>query len=144
MTLLTILIASIISGVCYRLGGGGHGRLWRVFGVPFCVLLAVLACFGVNLAIWWAYVITFGATAGAVSAYYQQDEKKWGYWAHGLGLALALLPIAFVTHHWLGFSIRCLFLTGAMTLWSQFTKWDVGEEFGRGFIITASIPLLFL
>lgn len=135
------LIAAILSGIAYRMGGSGnYPRQARIVGVS---AITCIALFLLGIHSWWLLLV-MGLSCGAVSAYYQQDEKKWGYWAHGLGLSLAVLPIVFLSQHWLGFSIRCLVLTGAITLWSQFTKNAVVEEFGRGFIIVSTIPLLLI
>ncbi len=140
-----ILGLSLICGVLYRLGGWEKGnRLFRIVGCPLLTLIATITLVGFNLSYWWAYLLTFALSAGAVSAYWGLDEQKWGYWAHGLGLSLALLPIAYVTQHWLGFSLRCLVLTALITLWSEFTGWDILEEGGRGFLIIATLPLLIL
>jgi hypothetical protein len=149
MTQLTILIASILSGVLYRLGGWNKGnRLYRILGVPTITCITLLTLYNsVNIA--WQkallpYLLTLGLTAGMISAYWGQDEKKWGFWCHGLGISLAVLPIIFITQHWLGFSIRCLVLTAFITVWSELTKWDILEEGGRGFAIVATLPLLLL
>jgi len=142
---ITIAVLSVLSGVLYRLGGWEKGnRLYRVLGVPLCVIGATIALFGLKTGFWWAYLITFGLCAGAVSAYFGLDEKKWGYWAHGLALGLAAVPIAYVTGNWLGFGIRCEVLTLLITLWSEFTTIDWLEEPGRGFFIVATMPLLLL
>ncbi len=89
-------------------------------------------------------MLTFGLTAGAVSAYWGLDEQKWGYWAHGLGLAIAACPLAFISGHWLGFGLRTIALTALITVWSQYTSWDILEEWGRGFFIIATMPLLLI
>lgn len=89
-------------------------------------------------------MLAFGANAGAVSAYWGIDEKKFGYWAHGLGLSLAILPVIFFTGAWFGFILRSIVLTLGITLWSEYTHWDILEEWGRGFIMVASVWLLTL
>ena len=142
MKIILLLLISTTCGILYRLGGWEKGnRLFRILGCPLMTILALWGLLGLNAAYWWGYLAIFGMSAGAVSAYWGQDEKKWGYWAHGLGLSLALLPIVF-TGHWLGFLIRGLGLTAGITLWSEFTKWDVLEEWGRGFLIAATLILL--
>ena len=114
---------AILSGVFYRLGGWSKGnRLFRILGCPLCVILACMGLFWGKNVPFWTYILTFGLNAGAVSAYWGIDEKKFGYWAHGLGLSLAVLPIAYVTCCWLGFGIRTLVLTALMTLWSEYTS----------------------
>jgi len=144
--IILTLVLSCASAIAYRAGGSGHfPRQARIIGVP-ALSMALLAYLTGQIGLWLAlaYFLSFGAMAGAISAYWGLDEKKWGYWAHGLGLSLAMAHYAFVTGHWVGFAIRTIVLTVGITLWSQFTKWDVLEEMGRGFLITASIPLLLL
>lgn len=140
-----VILLSILSGVFYRLGGWEKGnRLFRILGCPLIALITLWLMIGVVLSYWWVYLLTFGILAGAVSAYWGLDEKKWGYWAHGLGLSLALLPVALITKHYLGYGLLCLVLTSLMTIWSEYTSVDYIEEFGRGALIILTIPLLCL
>ncbi len=140
-----VLVLSILSGIAYRLGGSSKGnRLFRILSCPLVLLLALWVLMGFHLGYWQAYLLTFGLSAGAVSAYWGLDEQKWGYWAHGLGLSLALLPIAYVTHNWLGFGLRSLVLTASMTLWSEWVTKDIVEEMGRGILIIITLFLLTL
>lgn len=136
---------SSVCGLLYRLGGWDKGnRLFRILGCPLITLAYLIILSGLNLALWWAYLLVFGLTAGAISAYWGLDEQKWGYWAHGLGLSLAMLPFAYATGHWIGFIIRSFILTAGITIWSEFTSIDTIEEGGRGFLITATLPLLLI
>jgi hypothetical protein len=137
-----VIAAGIAAGALYRLGGTSKGTKWRDLGCPVIVTVLLLAL-GVK-APWWAYLAQFGLLFGALTAYWGLDEKTWGFWAHGLGLSLAALPIAYASGHWAGFIIRCIVLTGFIAIWSEYIKWDTLEEFGRGFILSISIPLLFL
>ncbi len=144
LKIVIVLVLSLICGILYRLGGWEKGnRLFRILGCPFITLVAVWALLGFNLAYWWAYLLTFGASVGAISAYWGLDEKKYGYWAHGLGLALALLPIAYISGHWWGFAIRSVVLIAGITLWSEYTSIDWIEERGRGVLIVLTL-LFFL
>ena len=144
--ILLILGLSIASGIAYRAGGTSAGTKWRDIG---CSLITLATCLILGLymgftAFLVAYLITFGLSWGALASYWGLDEKKFGYWMHGLGLSLALLPIAYITGNWVGFALRTIILTALITIWSEYTKWDVLEESGRGFFITASIPLLLI
>lgn len=142
MKILLILIVSIFGAIFYRMGGSGrHNRLWRILGVSFLSIVAVIALYGLNSAYWWLYLICFGASCGAVASYWGLDEQPWGYWAHGLGLALALLPLAYITGHYLGWVLRSIVLIAFITVWSQFTSWDILEENGRGAGIILSLLL---
>ena len=142
---IVTLILSAVSGVLYRLGGWSKGnRLFRILGVPLCLIGAVIALFGLNWGFWWAYLVTFGLCAGAVSAYFGFDEERFGYFAHGFALSLAVLPIAFVTGHWIGFTLRCIILTASITFWSEVMTGDTTEEAGRGVLIILTSPLLVI
>ncbi len=147
------MIAWVIGLAClnalfYRLGGQGKPFSTRYRDIG-CSIITLLICFvlGFKSSLWltfWAYLIIFGLSWGALASYWSMDEKKWGFWVHGLGLSLALFPIAFLTKHYLGFGLRCLVLTIAISLWSEFTKWDVLEEGGRGALIGITLPLLLI
>ena len=146
MKILLWLGLSTLAGWLYRRGGTNKGTLWRDIGatlvnLAYCFILGLFVGFRASL---WAYLLAFGLLWGAYSAYWGLDEKKFGYWAHGLGLSLALLPIVYLTGNWLGFIIRCVVLTLSITLWSEYTTNDVAEEMGRGFIANAAIPLLLI
>jgi len=145
LKILSTLLLSSIGAVLYRLGGTNKGTLWRDTGVSIVTLLTCMVSgllgknFITNVI---AYFLTFGLSWGALSAYWGQDEKKYGYFWHGLGLALAVAPICLVTGHWLGFLARLVVLPAAIAIYSQFTGNDWLEEGGRGFLII--ITLLFL
>ena len=146
MKILLWLGLSILSGILYRMGGTNKGTFWRDIGCSLvtlatCFILGLFTTFTASLV---AYLLTFGLSWGALASYWGQDEKKFGYFWHGLGLSLAALPIAFITGNWLGFGIRTILLTGLISLWSELIGWDILEEFGRGFILTATIPILLI
>ena len=140
-----VLAVSLFSALCYRLGGRERGnRLFRLLGCPLLCLGLFWGLKGLSLAYWKAYLLTFGLMVGAISAYWGQDEKRWGYLLHGLGISLAVLPLAFTAGHWLGFLARTVVLTAGITVWSEYTSQAEIEEGGRGFLMAASIPLLLL
>jgi len=146
--LITTFILCGLSGWLYRAGGQGkpYNTRYRDIGVSIVTLLVCLT-WGLVGALWatlGAYVLTFGLSWGALSAYWGQDEKKWGFWAHGLGLSLALLPIAILTQHFLGFAIRCLVLTAAISVWSEINGDVNWEEMGRGILVVLSLLILLL
>ena len=142
--LILTLAASCISAILYRLGGSPAGTRWRDIGCGL-VFMATCLAIGLHTSLWatlLAYFLTFGLMWGALASYFGLDERKYGYWAHGLAISLAAAPVAYITGHWIGFGIRCVILTAAITVWSQITSWDTLEEGGRGFFIGATIPLL--
>ena len=133
-----VVILAIIGGVLYRLGGYGKpfASWYRDWLVPLLLFWA--------LPFNWALIPCYALMGGALSAYWQLDEMKWGFFAHGLGLSLCMLPYALMTGHWLGFGIRCLALTALITIWSEFISNAFWEEFGRGFFIIISLPILLI
>ena len=139
-----VIVLSILSGILYRIGGTNKGTLWRDIGCSLVTLIALWLLLGFILSYWWAYLLTFGLSWGALASYWGLDEKKWGYWAHGLGISLAILPIVWITRHWLGFVLWTIVLTTFITIWSELVSKDVIEEKGRGFAIIATMPLLLL
>ena len=140
------LLLSILSGIAYRLGGIGKPfKSWMRDGIcPLIALVALWLLVGFKSSYWWAYLLTFGLMWGALSTYWRLDEKRWGYWAHGLGISISALPIIFITGNWLGFIIRCIVLTGLITIVSKYITKDWLEEGLRGFLTIATLPLLLI
>ena len=142
-----IIISSIFAGIFYRLGGKqGYNTKIRDLGIP-TIFISLILWFNpksFNVGSLWAYFLSFGLLFGSLSTYWRLDEKKWGYWAHSLGISFAVLPIAFITGHYLGFGIRCVVLTGLITLISEYISKDWLEEFLRGFLIIITLPLLLI
>lgn len=127
-----LVIACILSAILYRMGGSSKWNTrYRDIGCSLVLLGLVGALFGLKLAFWWVYLITFGLSWGALSAYWRQDEKRWGYWVHGLGCGLAGLPLLFIIP-WYFVFIRLFVCTLGMMIWSEFIGNDVMEECGRG------------
>jgi hypothetical protein len=150
--ILIWLIASILSAILYRLGGTSAGTKWRDLGCPL-VVTAYLLTLGLKASLWGlfglvgAYFLAFGLLFGALTTYWKKKgtDAHWWNWAFtGLGYSLSALPLAFITGHWIGFGIRSIVLTILITFWSEKIGWDVLEETGRGFLITATLPLLLI
>lgn len=138
-----VLILSILGGVFGRLGGWEHGnRLFRTIGVPSCCC-ALLLLGGFH----WSIIFCFGTILGASTTYFKKkgaDAAWWNWVLVGLVEGIAILPFAFETHHWIGFGVRTFICALLVCLWDILIGWDVLEESGRYFIITATIPLIFL
>lgn len=144
-------IASAISAVCYRLGGAeGFNTKIRDLGVPtVCTGLIILLGIPDGLWSYLALIPSFGIMFGTLTTYRyflpKPTDYTWVHYAlHGFMVALALFPFAWATGLWLGFIIRVLTCAIGVGAWSHFTKWDILEEGGRGFIICATIPLLMI
>lgn len=140
MNIILWLGLSLLAGYLYRRGGTNKGTKWRDLGIP-CIVTVYMLALGLKV-VWWVYFLHFGLLFGALTVYWGLDEQKWGYWAHGLGISLATLPIAYITGNWIGFGLRTIILTALITIWSEYTSIDWIEESGRGFFIVATMPLL--
>lgn len=140
--ILAYIIASILGALFYRMGGAaGYNTKVRDIGCPLvaCALLIVLA--GWN---WWL-IPCFGLYFGALTTYWKKKgaDATWLNWIFvGLGYSFAFLPYSIATHHYLGFAIRAVLVTVLTSVWSNNIGNPVTEECGRGFISTATIPLL--
>lgn len=142
--LLLLFFLSVLSGVLNRMGGTSLGTKWRDFGVPSCAII-VLLIYGV---FHWSLILCFGAMFGSMTTYCKKkgtDANILSWFLVGLMYSSTLIFIPLFAHTpWLGFALRSIAVTSLITLWSQFIGWDVLEEFGRGFIFTSTIPLLFI
>ncbi len=147
---LVLGILAIISGVLYRLGGIGKpfNTRFRDIGCSLiilvtCLILGLFRGFTASLV---AYLLTFGLLWGAYASYWKSGEDmKFRHWCfHGLGLAFALLPIAYITGHWIGFIMRLFILPLLIAVWSEGIGEVNLEEFGRGFLFCATLPILLL
>jgi hypothetical protein len=151
MNTVLILLGALLSACLYRLGGAGnHGQWyaklldtrWRDWGCPLVVVLLVSYLF-----FWhWTLILTFCLMWGALSTYWKKSaDARWIHWlAHGLGIAISLLPFVIVQGSWIGFGLICLLLPVSMMAWTHYLKNPIVEELGRGALIVLSIPLLYL
>lgn len=142
--IVATILLSMIAGVSYRMGGSGNFPRWvrEVGGVLSMVsLMFVLGMFH------WSLVICAGFMYGLMTTYFKKKgtDAVWWNWALvGLAFGLSMIPYCIFQGHWLGFGIRCVVCTVLTTLWSQLIGKAVLEEFGRGFINIATLPLLLI
>ncbi len=104
----------------------------------------------------WSLILCFGALWGALTTYnkwvgyfFNRPDKTTVYWESwlvtGLLYGLSILPFIVITgDHYIGFSIRCIILSILTCLWSELIGLAWLEEFGRGFIIIATLPFINL
>lgn len=146
--ILSTIFLSLLNAIAYRMGGSGNYPRWfRPVGIGV-ITMATLVLWSF---IWdWWYLLgviaSGGASAGLSTTYFKNvpDARWWNWMFVGIALSIALLPFTIATGLWLGFFIRLAILTPAITLWSEIIGWDIAEEFGRGFLHVATIPLLFI
>lgn len=148
---VTVFIGSIFAAVTYRLGGTSAGSKWRDAGVP-AIMVTVMTITGH----WhWTLILCFGLLWVACSTYNKwvgyllnRPDKHTVYWESwlvtGLFYGFSMLPYIIYNHHYIGFGIRSVLLAISICVWSQIIGKDTFEEWGRGFLIIATLPLLFM
>lgn len=149
MKWLWYALLTVVSGVLYRLGGWIQTKI-RDFGCALLVCIAYLV-FGmltdsiwVNIAV---YLACFGATFGSLTTYWKKkgEPAKWWNWAiTGFVYGLSALPLLFVGVHWYMILIRSIALSASVVAVSEITSVDFIEEFGRGALLIATVPLLVI
>lgn len=161
LNILIILFMSILSGLLYRAGGSAKVGKWYDFvlntkardaGVPAIFVITMIL-----LGHWhWSLILCFGALWGACTTYNKwvcklfgrKDKSKvyWeGWFITGLFYGLSTLPLIIATgDNYTGLFVRSIVLAVITCLWSESIGSDEWEEFGRGFVIIATIPLLFV
>ena len=141
---------SIAGAILYKWGGSSSGNTkYRDLGVPFCQIALILAFLGLKQPFWgWiSFLVSYCLSFASLTSYYKKNDENaqwWNWLLVGLINGLAFLPFAIVTQNWIGFiarTVTCAFLVMA---WSEKISNAFWEEFGRGFILTSSIPLLLI
>jgi len=149
MKILIWLLLSLISGCLYRLGGIGKpfNTKYRDIGCPLVLLGAVIALFGLKWTSWWVYLATFGLSWGALTTYWKKkgEDAKWWNWAlHGFFVGLSTIPCMFLGISLYVLLLRTVVLSFGTMLWSEWQGNVFWEEFGRGFLIIVTIPILLI
>ena len=146
--LIKILIACILSALCYRCGGMGKEDTaepkwipkWmrntkaRDLGCPTVMLIALWLMEGFKLPYWWVYLLTFGLNFAALTTYWDFMFGYDNFYMHGLMIGLAGIPLL-----WCGVPtpvvmLRIVICALGMGLWSKWIGNDVLEETGRGIL----------
>ena len=146
------LAISFISAVLYRMGGAeGFNTKFRDFGCPLCAtILYYIYGFRNPIALFFAFGIAFGAMTtynkwASKLFGFTDDNVHWPSWAvTGAFYAFSAFPVVINCHNYLGFGIRIISLSVLTTLWSEKIDNPVIEELGRGFLFTATLPLLII
>ena len=150
--IIVILGVSIISGILYRLGGKtGFNTKLRDVGCSLLICALIGLFGGLNTILGWLCLpVCFGLAWAALTTYRyflpKPKDYSWYHYAlHGFFVAFAAFPYALVTKHYLGFGLRCLVCAVGLGVWYHLAKWnDDLHEWGRGFILTLTVPLMFL
>lgn len=145
--ILTCLGLSVLCGVLYRVGGSDlplqNKTKYRDAGCPLigCIVVA-MNHWPLNLMAWLGLVLSFGLAWGAMTTYFKRkgsDARWWNWMLVGLAFGIAFAPFAWAIGAWVQFGIRTALCVFFIASWSQLIGWDVGEEFGRGFIFCSTL-----
>lgn len=132
MGILILLLACIVSGILYRMGGSDkYDTLWRDLGCPGVMLVLVYSLFGFDLSKWWAYLLFFGLSWGALSTYLDSIFGYDNFYAHGFLCGLAGASLLCCVSGWI-LLVRLIICTFGMGWWSKGNRSAVLKEFGRG------------
>jgi len=146
--LLSVLGLSFLNAILYRLGGEkGYNTKLRDLGVPLITTATFVVYsypfFPLSIGM---LLLHFGLLFASLTTYFKkkgEDAHWWNWLLCGIAYSLSALPITFILHNWIGFGLRTVILTGIVVAVSELSDNVWVEECSRGFIITATIPLLF-
>ena len=153
-----LVILALFSGWLYRRGGSDktwHGKE-RDWGCSLLTLAALWlfskeATIVLNLRTVAVFSVVFLLSWGALSTYWKGDKpdcKYYHWFLHGLGVGLALLPLVFSgsePYHLLyKILLRSFALGGIMMIVSEASDSVLVEELGRGAVVVATLPILFM
>lgn len=142
--MIDLIVLSVLAGILGRMGGDKRFHTtFRDSGVPTCMILYMTLTGHFH----WSLILCYGAMYGVCTTYFKKKgtDSKWYNWLFvGLGFSVCMLPYVYFTHDWLGFAIRSAVCTAAIVAWCLAIGWDVLEEFGRYFIVIATLRLLFI
>ena len=150
----------MINSCLYRAGGMGkeltanptwmpmwmRNTKFRDFGCPTILTILLTLMFGWN---WWLILCWF-LLFGALTTYWDdfskhfKDQDLWCWIFVGLGYSISILPWVISTGAWIGFILRTLYLTTLTAVWSLSIDSAEWEEYGRGFLLVATLPLFMI
>ena len=143
LNVISLLCFSVCAGILYRMGGSkDYNTKFRDFGVPFvsCVYLWVTAGLG-----HWSLILCFGLMFASLTTYFKpkgKPAKFWNWALVGLAFGLSAFPLLIGFPLLWRLVVRTVALIVAVAVWSDNIDCDVLEEFGRGFLFTASLIAL--
>jgi hypothetical protein len=150
-------IATVLNAFLYRFGGCSkeEGKLkypWvpealfntktRDVGVSLVTVAWMAFCY--PSVAWFIYLITFGATWGMLTTYWDFLFGFDNYWFHGFMIGVAKLGFAIFTGMWIGFAVHCITLALAMGGISAVSGNVDVEELGRGAAAGLTLPLMLI
>jgi hypothetical protein len=144
---ITVILGAIASAVLYRIGGSDntwHGKE-RDWGCSLAFMVVFYLVHGKFSYL--TYLLSFLFCWVTLSTYWKKKgtDAQWYHWfLHGFMVGLSSIPLA-----WIGIStvlilIRSLVLGLSMMAVSELSTNVLVEEYGRGFLIVATLPILFI
>lgn len=155
---LKLLFATIIGSIAYRLGGAAKTGRWydllcgtktRDAGVATVVMGVMWYLCPHPASMLWtilSILASGGLTFAAATSYFKKkgtSARWWNWCLVGLAFGVAVLPYSISVGAYSAFTLRTIFLIGAITLWSSRVSNAVAEELGRGALVVGSL-ILFL
>lgn len=159
LTIIYIILLALLAGLLYRLGGSAKNGKWNDFlkntktrdaGCPLLALIALWLLVGFKLSYWWAYLLTFGLSWGAVSTYFSfliepEDDVTAIEWAvTGLIYGVAAFPLYWTGVHWYAIAGRSIALGVAIMWLRERTGKVLKEERGSGILYILSTYILLI
>ena len=138
------VVLSIMAGVTYRMGGSGNYPRW-IREVGLCV--AMITQMIILGQFHWTLILCAGLLYAASTTYFKKkgsDAKWWNWLMVGIAFSISMLPLVVAHHLWIGFIIRTVICSSLIVFWSETNGNAVCEEFGRGVIPIATLPLLII
>lgn len=134
---------SAIGGLLYRLGGYGlpFNTKVRDLGIPTLSVLYLILIRGWH----WTLIPYFLLLFGALSYSFKKkgtEMRWWNYVFMGLGYSISVFPYIILTHNVVGFTTRVVLVTLLTMISSVNIGDDDLEEFCRGYILVASLPVI--
>lgn len=161
MIYLYLVVATILSAFCYRIGGMSKEQAKEYF--PWfpqalvkswfrdvnCTLLALGYLFFFPTIDWWWYLLAAGAMYASMTTYWDDSFLNWkkpedNFYLHGLFIRLAFLFVAIPMGCWIGCLISMIALSLFMGIWCAIFSNDFVEEYGRGASIIFTLPLMII
>ena len=156
--MIWLILLSLASAVLYRLGGWGDEGRDKFPKLPewvFDTKARDIGCAAVwfvamkyvihFVAPWWIHLISFLMLFGFLTTYWDWapwNKGKDNFYNHGTACAMAYLPYAFYAEP-TALVVRVIVCGALMGFWSWIIGLDWLEEGGRGFILIATLGLLF-
>jgi len=138
------LILSICCAVLYRLGGKtGWNTKYRDFGCPLLTTIWLLPnLYPISAFGWLMLGLAFLLLFGSLTTYFDWFFGYDNFYAHGYAIGWSAITLFWCGVHWWAILIRIVVLTLGMGLWHKWQRNATIEEFGRGFLIGITLPIL--